>query len=209
MGLITRFGRQASYAGHEFIFQYAQPYNSKDFNPNKIKITNMEAEPVVDPATKMSSRPTIVLDISNDEDLSKLNRILTLSSMHINQVGIMRSKLNDSEGRFGNISDIFENTDQNVTKIKFGNFEITREDYEQGLDFAGWMIKHGYARTNAESLQNPLISITELEKTTPEAIKKKEEEAAKPASDGGQVGVQQETKVEEKPAAEPEKAQEQ
>lgn len=211
--LITRFGRQASYAGHEFIFQYAQPYNSKDFNPNKIKITDMEAEPVVDPATKMSSRPTIVLDISNAEDLSKLNRILTLSSMHINQVGIMRSKLNDSEGFFGNISDIFENTDQNVTKIKFGNFEITREDYEQGLDFAGWMIKHGYARTNAESLQNPLISITELEKTTPEAIKKKEEEAAKPASDGGQVGVQQETKVEEKPAAkpepEPEKAQEQ
>lgn len=202
--LITRFGRQASYAGHEFIFQYAQSDNLKSFNSNKIKITNMEAEPVVDPATGMSSRPTIVLDISKPEDLSRLNHILTLSSMHINQVGIMRSKLNDPTGSFGNICNIFENTDHNVTKIKFGDFEITREDYEQGLDIAGWMIKHGYAGTNAESLQNPLISITELEKTSTEIEKKKKEEDAKPISDGGQVGVQQETKVEEKPAAKPE-----
>mgnify|MGYP006897035070 FL=1 len=105
--------------------------------------------------------------------------------MHINQAGIMRSKLNDQNGFFGSVCRIFENTDYNITRIKFGDFEITRDDYEQGLDFAGWMIKHGYARTNAESLQNPLISITELEKTSDEAEKKKAEDDAKPASDGG------------------------
>ena len=202
--MITRFGRQASFAGHDFIFQYAVGADQKTQNRSRILITDMEQTPVVDRKTKLLTRPTVTLDITDAGDLARLRRILALVDMHINQAGIMRSKLNDQNGFFGSVCRIFENTDYNITRIKFGDFEITRDDYEQGLDFAGWMIKHGYARTNAESLQNPLISITELEKTSNEAEKKKAEDDAKPASDGGQVGVQQETKVEEKPVIKPE-----
>lgn len=202
--MITRFGRQASFAGHDFIFQYAVGADQRVQNRNRILITDMEQAPVKDPKTNLLTRPTVILDITDAGDLARLKRILALVDMHINQAGMMRSKINDQTGSFGNVCRIFENTDYHVTRIKFGDFEITRDDYEQGLDFAGWMIKHGYARTNAESLQNPLISITELEKTSTETEKKKEEEAAKPVSDGGRVGVQQETKVEEKPAVKPE-----
>lgn len=205
---ITRFGKQAQFAGHEFIFQYTQAPNAKNQNHNLITITDMTQDPVIDPETQLMSRPTIDLDISNENDLSKLKEILSLVDMHINQAGIMRSKLNDNTSLLGMMCMPFEDTDQYVTKIKFGDFEITREDYESGLDGIGWMIKHGYARTNAESIQNPLISITDLEKTSKEAEQKKVEEEKKPVSDGGQVGVDQETK-EQKPVEHETKPEEQ
>jgi hypothetical protein len=70
--------------------------------------------------------------------------------MHINQVGVMRSTMKGQKGSFINISNLFEYND--IDFIKFGDFEITREDVDSNLSGIGWMIKHGYAQTNAESL---------------------------------------------------------
>lgn len=202
--ILTRFGKQASSAGHEFIFEYADKAKKKDKNPNKIRITDMEAEPVLDPKTNTQSRPTIVLDISEPGDVEKLIRILMKTDMHINQVGIMKAKFQDENSIFGMMCrNLFENGDRSVTRIKFGNFEITRDDYKNNFDGITWMVKNGSVTTNVADIQNPLISIIELDKTSKEAERKKTEEEKKPVSDGGKVGVEQETKEQSTEPAKP------
>nr|DAG33236.1 MAG TPA: hypothetical protein [Caudoviricetes sp.] len=57
--MITRFGKQASYAGHEFIFQYAE-----EKSKSKILITDMTAEPHED-NDGVLTRPKIVIDLAD------------------------------------------------------------------------------------------------------------------------------------------------
>ena len=179
LGLITRFGKQASYAGHEFIFQYAE-----EKSKSKILITDMTAEPHED-NDGILTRPKIVIDLADGVQVQKLKDILRLVDMHINQVGVMRSTMKGQKGSFVNISNLFEYND--IDYIKFGDFEITREDVDSNLNGIGWMIKHGYAQTNAESLQNPLISITELDKTSKHKQQKEQEDQEKNEQTTGTV----------------------
>lgn len=177
--LITRFGQQASYAEHEFVFQYVD-----DKSKSKILITDMTAEPKKN-EDGVSARPRITIDLADEVQVQKLRYILSLVDMHINQVGVMRSTMHDQKGAFVNIQNIFDYND--IDSIKFGDFEITKEDVDSNLNGIWWMIKHGYAQTNAESLQNPLISITELDKTSKYKQQKEQQDQKKNEETTGTV----------------------
>jgi hypothetical protein len=74
------------------------------------------------------------LDLTNNEDLKAAIEILQKLDMHINQVGIMRSNLNDNreEGWFGLLGSFFEDDDNSdVVSIRLKddkNIQFARED---------------------------------------------------------------------------------
>ena len=169
LNIITRFGQQAWYAGHEFIFDFARDESSAErellYGHTVITITDMRAEPRE--VNGMLHRDTINLNLGDEADIQALYEILSELEMHINQFGEAKFKLNTQEakGPFGDIMGFFaqaENSDVQSVEIIPG-ITIDREDVEKGLSGIEWAIKHGIAKTNALSVTNPLISIHELD----------------------------------------------
>lgn len=107
-------------------------------------------------------------------------------------MGFMRANLNtDSEDSpFGALRTFFmDENNQDVQSIVLtGDTQIDVDDVfpdesdpSKGLTGIAWAIKHGYAATNAEGLENPIISIHELgveNKSTKKAAKTKAEKKA-------------------------------
>lgn len=169
LNLITRFGQQAWYAGHEFVFDFARDNNSPErellYGHTVITITDMRAEPRE--VNGILHRDTINLNLGDEADIQALYEILSELEMHINQFGEAKFKLNtvEAKGPFGDIMGFFskaENKDVKSLEIIPG-ITIDREDVEKGLTGIEWAIKHGVAKTNALSVTNPLISIHELD----------------------------------------------
>ena len=203
--LLTRFGQQAEYANDEFIFDYAREYDEKTDSMKliaghkKIRITDMRATATENSEGNLHRR-TIDLDLRKKEDVDQLLEILSLTQMHINQMGTMRANLNtDNENSpFGALRTFFlDESNQDVQSILFnGNTQIDvddvfpdKNDPSKGLTGIAWAIKHGYAATNAESLENPIISIHELgvqNKSQKEAAKQKEDKISKEIENGDQ-----------------------
>ena len=215
--LLTRFGKQAEYANDEFIFDYATKDDGTPIAGHKvIRITDMRATAVEDQEGNLH-RPTVDLDLRKQEDCDQLLEILALTQMHINQMGIMRASLNtdDESSPFGALRTFFmDEANQDVQSILFtGNTQIDIDDVfadendpTKGLTGIAWAVKHGYAGTNAQALENPIISIHELgveSNSKKTAAKKKkdivEKKAEKPETDQDKptVSVQQD---EPKPA---------
>lgn len=179
--LLARFGRQAEYAGDEFIFDYATDDSGALIAGHKIiRITDMRVEAKED-ADGMLFRPTVDLDLRKQEDVNQLLDILKLTQMHINQMGTMRTNLNtdNEKSPFGALRTFFmdeENQDiqslllNGTTQIDIDDVFADPNDATKGLTGIAWAIKYGYAATNAEDLENPIISIHELGK---ESINKK------------------------------------
>lgn len=191
--LLTRFGKQAEYAGDEFIFDYATKEDDSLVAGHKvIRITDMRVDATEDEEGNLH-RPTIDLDLRKAEDVDQLLEILSKTQMHINQMGTMRTNLNtDNENSpFGALRTFFlDEANQDVKSIMFnGSTQIDVEDVfpdksdpTKGLTGIAWAIKHGYAATNAESLENPIISIHELgieDKKKKESSKKKQQDIDK------------------------------
>lgn len=169
LNIITRFGQQAWYAGHEFIFDFARDENSDGrellYGHTVITITDMRTEPRE--VNGMLHRDPINLNLGDEADIQALYEILSELEMHINQFGEMKFKLNtpEAKGPFGDVMGFFaqaENSDVKSIEIIPG-ITIDREDVEKGLSGIEWAIKHGIAKTNALSVTNPLISIHELD----------------------------------------------
>jgi hypothetical protein len=133
-------------------------------------------------------RPTVTLDLRKQEDINQLYEILARTQMHINQMGTMRANLNtaDESSPFGALRTFFlDESNENVKTIKLNTItQIDQDDVfadesdpTKGLTGIGWAIKHGYALTNAEDLENPIISIHELgkENTSQKNTRKKQE----------------------------------
>ena len=206
--LLTRFGKQAEFANDEFIFDYATNSEGAPLAGHKIvRITDMRAEAKED-ADGILHRPTIDIDLRRQEDINTLLEILSLTQMHINQMGTMRQNLNsaDEKSPFGALRTFFmdeANSDvQSIllngsTQIDVDDVFADPSDASKGLTGIAWAIKHGYAQTNAESLENPIISIHELgkqDKSQAQSSKKKASKAAQKA---------EENKPEEKPTISP------
>lgn len=169
LNLITRFGQQAWYAGHEFVFDFARDENSAErellYGHTVVTITDMRAPAVEE--NGVLHRPTININLGDESDIQTLYEILSELEMHINQFGEAKFKLNTNEEKspFGNVMGFFaqeENKDVQSIEIIPG-ITIDREDVEKGLSGIEWAIKHGVAKTNALSVTNPLISIHELD----------------------------------------------
>lgn len=87
LALLVRFGEQASHAGHEFVFQYANKELEDGTivkDTSKIMITDMRKEAVLDEETGLLHRDIITLDLEKDDVLKELQEILSLVDMHIN-----------------------------------------------------------------------------------------------------------------------------
>lgn len=169
LNIITRFGQQAWYAGHEFVFDFARDESSAErellYGHTVITITDMRAEPRE--VNGILHRDTINLNLGDEADIQALYEILSELEMHINQFGEAKFKLNtpEAKGPFGDVAGFFaqdENKDVQSVEIIPG-ITIDREDVEKGLSGIEWAIKHGVAKTNALSVTNPLISIHELD----------------------------------------------
>lgn len=188
--LLTRFGKQAEYANDEFIFDYATKDDGKPVAGHKvIRITDMRITPTQD-QDGIIHRPTVDLDLRKQEDIDQLLEILALTQMHINQMGTMRANLNtdDESSPFGALRTFFmDEANQDVQSLLFnGTTQIDVDDVfadendpTKGLTGIGWAIKHGYAATNADGLENPIISIRELgkqNKNKKAAAKKKQKQ---------------------------------
>ena len=191
--LLARFGQQAEYANDEFIFDYARKDDMSLLAGHKIiRITDMRATATED-ADGNLHRPPIDLDLRKKEDVDQLLEILSLTQMHINQMGIMRANLNtdNEDSPFGALRSFFldENNQDVQSIILNGSTQIDvddvfpdKNDPSKGLTGIAWAIKHGYAGTNAEGLENPIISIHELgveNKNTKKRIENKEKKTAK------------------------------
>lgn len=213
--MIIRFGGQAVHAGHEFVFNYAAYYTEdgqlrKDYN--KVLITDLRADPkpIQDPnrpgiiiqdekgnetveRLPTYHRPIIELDLRDKGDVSILVEILSKIDMHINQSGIMSTRLNSGEDSwFGALQEFFLNEDNaDIVSLQLATNEQIEFDAEdaipdptninKSLSGIAWMVKHGHATTNASHLENPLISIHELTKIKlgeREAEQKAEEKVA-------------------------------
>ena len=186
--LLTRFGKQAEYANDEFIFDYAtKPDGTPVAGHNVVRITDMRKEATENEDGSLH-RDTVDLDLRKEEDRNALLEILSKTQMHINQMGTMRAQLNtdDENSPFGALRTFFmDEANQDVQSILFnGNTQIDVDDVfadendpAKGLSGIGWAIKHGYAATNAEGLENPIISIHELgieNKSKKAAVEKKQ-----------------------------------
>lgn len=219
LALLVRFGEQASHAGHEFVFQYANKEledGTTVKDTSKILITDMRKEAVLDEETGLLHRDIITLDLEKDDVLKELQEILSLVDMHINQVGIMSALMNDEEdGAFGNIRGFFESENHKETKsVAFNkNMSFSREDvfpnkddHREKTSGIAWMIKNGHATTNAVRIENPLISITELEKINPNEQKAEEKSQELKKEEPQTVSVAPEAAVpeEQNPTVEPE-----
>jgi hypothetical protein len=121
--------------------------------------------------------------------------------MHINQIGFMSANLNtyNEDSPFGALRTFFlDENNQDVQSIVLtGNTQIDVDDVfpdesdpSKGLTGIAWAIKHGYAATNAEGLENPIISIHELGVENKNARKAAEAKAEKKAE---KVEKQEET----------------
>lgn len=180
LSLLTRFGKQASNADHEFVFQYADKDSLPDAaNGLYILITDLtqEGEVQYTGGKYQMHRPKAILDLTNPDDVQRLRSILSLQQIHINQVGIMSSQLNSTttEGTFGAMgSFILDAANKNVKNIIVNDtIQFTPDDIipdvnylNKSLNGIGWQIKHRIAITGAKKLENPLISIHELDKVS-------------------------------------------
>lgn len=169
LNLVTRFGQQAWYAGHEFVFDFARDENSAErdllYGHTVVTITDMRSEPRE--VNGILHRDTINLNLGDPADIQSLLEILSELEMHINQFGEMKHKLNNTTDKspFGDVTRFFaqkENEDIQSLELIPG-ITIDREDVEKGLSGIEWAIKHGIAKTNALSVSNPLVSIHELD----------------------------------------------
>lgn len=189
LALLVRFGKQASHAGHEFVFQYADKEledGTVVSDTSKIMITDMRKQPVLDEETGQLHREIITLDFKKDDVLKELREILPLVDMRINQAGIMSALMSDEEdGAFGNIRGFFESENHRNTKsVAFNkHMSFSREDvfpnennHREKTSGIAWMIKNGHATTNAVRIENPLISVTELEKINPNQQKEEQKQ---------------------------------
>lgn len=181
MKLLVRFGDQAIFAGDDFVFGYAVDENLEHISGHKkITITDMLADPVEgvdEDGNQTFKRPIITLDLQEEPDIQRLREILKAVDIHINQIGIMSTNLNNSDesswvGALGAFFKNEENSDVASVAIN-GTLQFDAEDVladksdiNKGLTVAAWQIKHGISRTNAIGLSNPLISITDLEKSS-------------------------------------------
>lgn len=170
--LLSRFGMQAEFANDEFIFDYAHNEGKPIAGHKIIRITDMRATPREDQDGNLH-RPTIDLDLRKQEDVNQLSEILSLTQMHINQMGTMRASLNtdNEDSPFGALRTFFlDENNQDVqsivlsgdTQIDVDDVFADENDASKGLTGIAWAIKHGYAGTNADGLENPIISIHEL-----------------------------------------------
>lgn len=192
LALLTRFGKQAKNADHEFVFQYADRESLPDAADGLyILVTDLtqEGEVQFTDGKYQMHRPKAILDLTNPADVQRLRSILTLQQIHINQVGIMSAQLNSTttDEKFGAMgSFIMDDTNKNVQKIivndtiQFTPDDIIPDvnDLNKSLSGIGWYIKHGIAVTGAKKLENPLISIHELAKTTKTTKQTQQKEAA-------------------------------
>ena len=186
--LLVRFGAQAEFANDEFIFDFLRTDDGTRVSTRKkIVITDMRVDATED-QNGILHRPTVTLDLRKQEDINQLYEILARTQMHINQMGTMRANLNtaDESSPFGALRTFFlDESNENVKTIKLNTItQIDQDDVfadesdpTKGLTGIGWAIKHGYALTNAEDLENPIISIHELgkENTSQKNTRKKQE----------------------------------
>lgn len=186
--ILSRFGSQAEYADHEFIFEYATNENEEGkrirvAGYQVIRITDMRKDATLNEDGRLH-RPLIDLDLRKQEDVDVLEEILNNTQMQINQIGIMRANLNsdESSSAFGALRSFFEDNPDVKTIRLSSEIQIDRDDVfadknQVGVGLSGiaWAIKHGYAGTNAVRLENPIISIHELgiEKPQVTALKDK------------------------------------
>ena len=203
MKLLVRFGDQAIFAGDEFVFGYAMDEDLNHTSGHKmVTVTDMVAQPteVVDEETGQIKlkRPIITLDLQKEGDVQHLKDILKTLDVHINQMGVMRTNLNSDEessmvGALGayfkqdSNSDVVSVAANSTLQFDAEDVLSNKDDVNEGLPIIAWQIKHGIATTNAQSLENPLISITELEKTSDEkvAAQHKEEKSIQEAETVG------------------------
>lgn len=197
--MIARFGGQALEAGHEFVFNYGvkkdesgrerPDYNTviitdmtsdeltrdSQYRPNeKIVVENEKGEEEIVELQELH-RKIVSIDLRNEDDVKKLVSILKATDMHINQIGVMKSRLNsDSEQSwFGTLGTFFvENDDvESITLEQNAEIQFTAEDVlpdatniNRSITGIAWAIKHNHATTNAIGIENPLISIHSLKK---------------------------------------------
>lgn len=175
LNLLVRFGGQAEKANDDFIFDFAKKESGGLVGGHKIiRITDMRKE-AKEGEDGILHRDTIDLNIRNEEDVMQLYEILSKTQMHINQFGTMRAQLNtdDESSPFGALRTFFleEGNDDIESIILNRTLQIDKSDVfpdennpRKTLTGIAWAIKHGYATTNADHLENPLISIHELGK---------------------------------------------
>jgi hypothetical protein len=128
----------------------------------------------------------------------------------------MSALMNDEEdGAFGNIRGFFESENHKETKkvafnqkMSFSREDVfpNKDDHREKTSGIAWMIKNGHATTNAIRIENPLISITELEKINPNEQKAEEKSQELKKEEPQTVSVAPEAAVpeEQNPTAEPE-----
>ena len=192
--LLTRFGKQAISAGHEFIFQY----NEDDTSPEALAHKEIIITDMTDPGTMMFdskqntwvlTRPKVKLNLTSEADLQRLRDILKNTEIHINQFGIMRAQVNSTQedGWFGAIGAFMRQQSSSTTKtlkfnetLQFDSEDVFPDTYDidKSLSGIGWYIKRGIAVTNAIGLENPLISVHGLDKVSDDqkSIEKTEKE---------------------------------
>jgi hypothetical protein len=111
LNLVTRFGQQAWYAGHEFVFDFARDENSAErdllYGHTVVTITDMRSEPRE--VNGILHRDTINLNLGDPADIQSLLEILSELEMHINQFGEMKHKLNNTTDKspFGDVTRFF------------------------------------------------------------------------------------------------------
>lgn len=202
--LVTRFGQQSYYQGAEFIFRY-KTTQKKDGSfiedTNFIEITDLRKDAVLGADGKYH-RDLVEINLNEEGAYEQLASILSLADMHVSQTGTLSASLNrdDTKSPFGNLYKFFlDEAHENTKKVVlYSGMEISESDvFPEGvnsnetLSGVAWMIKYGHIGTNAEALENPLISIEEL--TTEGAVNeepevRQEEKAAEETPTAGATG---------------------